>query len=99
MKNNIIDNIKEKYPSLTRKQKQIMDCMLEDPESMVFMTLKELSVKASVSEVTILNACAALGYSNYNDIKYEFRKLVSDHNKALAQRDYSHSVPDRKSVA
>lgn len=70
-----------------------MDCMLCDPESMVFMTLKELASKASVSEVTVLNACSALGFNNYNDVKYEFRKLVSTINKTKVQQDYTHSIP------
>ena len=51
--------------------------MLQNPDKMCFTTLKELSRDVGVSEMTILNLCIVLGYSNYNEIKYEFRKYAA----------------------
>ena len=31
--------------------------------------------------MTILNACAAFGYANFNEVKYEFRNYISMLNK------------------
>lgn len=77
----IITVIKEKYNSMTKKQKQIADYMVANPEKMTFITLKELRQELNVSEITILNACSMLNYSNFNEVKYEFRKYVSIQQK------------------
>lgn len=73
----MITNIRSKYPNLTRKQKLIADYMLENIEKMSFLTLKELSEELDITEVTILNACSALGFSSFNEVKYESRKYIS----------------------
>lgn len=73
----ILTVLKEKYPSMTKKQKQIADYMMAHPEQMTFITLKELSKAVDATEVTILKACSDFGYENFNEVKYEFRKYVS----------------------
>ena len=73
---NVIERIQEKYGDMTRKQRVLADYMLENPDSMSFMTMKNLSGRTQVSEMTILNYCTALGYGNYNELKYEFRKYI-----------------------
>ena len=72
----VIQTIRDKYPGMTKKQKDIADFMLADPERMSFITLKELSTAVHVSEMTVLNACSYLGYANFNELKYEFRKYL-----------------------
>lgn len=83
----MITNIREKYPNLTRKQKLIADYMLENIEKMSFLTLKELSEELDITEVTILNACSALGFSSFNEVKYESRKYISLMEKVNLHRD------------
>lgn len=83
----MITNIREKYPGLTRKQKLIADYMLENIEKMSFLTLKELSEELDITEVTILNACSALGFSSFNEVKYESRKYISLMEKVNLHRD------------
>lgn len=83
----MITKIRSKYPDLTRKQKLIADYMLENIEKMSFLTLKELSEELDVTEVTILNACGALGFSSFNEVKYESRKYLSLMEKVNLHRD------------
>lgn len=82
----IISTIKEKYSGLTRKQKQIADYMLEHIERMSFLTLRELSKETGITPMTILNTCMALGYSSFNEMKYESRKYLSLQEKVEVQR-------------
>ncbi len=73
------------------------DYMLENPDSMSFMTMKNLSGRTQVSEMTILNYCTALGYGNYDELKYEFRKYINERNKIEVQRQNEYlnaSVPE-----
>lgn len=73
---NVIENIRRQYPKMTKKQKEISDFMLADPERMSFITLKQLSVSLHVSEMTVLNTCACLGYAGFNDMKSDFRQYL-----------------------
>ena len=82
----IIEVIRAKYPMLTKKQREISDYMLQNPDKMCFTTLKELSHDVGVSEMTILNLCTVLGYSNYNEIKYEFRKYAAAKQREIITR-------------
>ncbi|MBM6917378.1 MurR/RpiR family transcriptional regulator [Intestinimonas butyriciproducens] len=94
---NVIERIQEKYGDMTRKQRVLADYMLENPDSMSFMTMKNLSGRTQVSEMTILNYCTALGYGNYNELKYEFRKYINERNKIEVQRQNEYlnaSVPE-----
>lgn len=94
---NVIERIQEKYGDMTRKQRALADYMLENPDSMSFMTMKNLSGRTQVSEMTILNYCTALGYGNYNELKYEFRKYINERNKIEVQRQNEYlnaSVPE-----
>lgn len=73
---NIMDNIRTQSEHLTKKQRKVADYMLEHPDEMGYITLKELSQKLGVTEITILNTCTSLGYEGYNMVKYEFRKVM-----------------------
>ncbi len=93
---NVVDLLKEKYKTMTTKQKKLADYMLNDPHIMCFITLKDLSIATKVTEVTILNACNAWGFENFNELKYEFRKysVISSKNEVQIQNLYaSNPVP------
>lgn len=89
----IVSNIQKRYASMTKTQQKIADFMLADPQSMTFITLKELSAAVNVSEITILNTCIALGYENFNEVKYEFRKYVSMQCKVMVQVENNYASP------
>lgn len=86
-KMDMIAKIKEGYQNLTRKQKLIADYMLQNIEKMSFLTLRELSEELDVTGVTILNACSALGFESFNEVKYESRKYTSLMEKVKLHRD------------
>lgn len=90
----IVSNIQKRYATLTKTQQRIADFMLADPQSMTFITLRELSAAVNVSEITILNTCVALGYENFNEVKYEFRKYVSMQCKVMVQVENNYASPN-----
>ena len=72
----IIETIQSRYVGLTKKQKQIADYMVNHIDKMSFITLKEMSAATAITETTILNACSAMGFSSFNEVKYEARKYL-----------------------
>ena len=72
----IIESIKKRSTELTRKQYMVAKYMIDHPDEMAYITLKELSRDIGVTEITILNTCASLGYESFTQIKYEFRKDI-----------------------
>lgn len=66
-------NINKNYHNLTRKQKELADMLLANPESVCYISLKELSKRTNFSQVTILRVCKRLGFENFTEMKKAFR--------------------------
>ncbi len=91
---NVVEAIRQKYPSMTKKQKALAEYMLAQPDSMSFMTLKALAAAAQVSEMTILHYCTTLGFANYNELKYAFRQYQSERAKIAVHGDGQYNAAD-----
>lgn len=88
----------DKYEALTGKQKKIFDYMVEHPEEICYISLKALSKRLQVSEVSILRLCLALGLGGFVELKEMFRKdtdLISRsrNNKSKLFEKLDASVP------
>ena len=85
----LIDNeeikmmVSEKFlrPNNILGGKSLADFMLQNTDTLTFISLRELSRQTGVTEVTILNMCKTLGYNSFNEVKYEFRKLLGNGEK------------------
>ncbi len=89
----VIEQIQEKYPFLTRKQREVADYMLEDPERMSYATLREISQDLSITEMTILKTCNLLGFASFSTLKYEFRKYAAQQLDLLRHPGVEFSTP------
>ncbi len=73
MEENPFQNINRNYQNLTRKQREILNLLLSNPEGVCYTSLNELSKRTHVSEVTILRMCKRLGFENYVELRRAFR--------------------------
>ena len=89
----VIEQIQEKYPFLTRKQREVADYMLEDPDRMSYATLREISQDLSITEMTILKTCNLLGFDSFSALKYEFRKHAAQQLDLLRHPGVEFSIP------
>lgn len=97
MEADIMMRIESNYPSMTRKQKQTADYIKENIDTMSFITLRDMSRELGVTEITILNTCKVLGYSSFNEVKYEIRKYININRRIglYQQNDYFNTdVPE-----
>lgn len=83
----VIEQLQEKFPILTRKQREVADYMLEDLERMSYITLKEMSKETGVTEMTILKTCSLLGFPSFSTLKYEFRKYAAQQREFLRHEE------------
>lgn len=63
---------------LTSTQKRLRQYLLEHTVDVGYMSLKDLSEKAQVSEVSILNFCKLVGADSYIDMRECFRNYTRD---------------------
>ena len=89
----VTEQLQEKQPFLTRKQREVVDYMLEDPERMSYVTLKEMSRETGVTEMTILKTCSLLGFSSFSALKYEFRKFAAQQMELLRHQVNESPMP------
>lgn len=97
MEADIIMRIEKLYLSMTKKQKQVADYIKENIDTMAFITLRDMSRELGVTEITILNTCKVLGYSSFNEVKYEVRKYININRRIglYQQNDYFNTdVPE-----
>lgn len=73
MREDSFQNINRNYDNLTRKQKEILDALLSNPEEVCYVSLSELARRTGVSEVTILRMCKRLGFASFVELKQAFR--------------------------
>lgn len=69
----VLQGIGARRGALTKKQREIVDFLLENPEAVCYISLKELSRRTDVSEVSVLRLCRALGYDGYAALREAFR--------------------------
>ena len=75
MKKNILDEITERYNSLTRAGKKLADYLFAHTEDAQYMSITSLAEASGVAEATITRFCRSLGLEGYNDFKLALAKL------------------------
>lgn len=88
----IVQKTRELYPTLTKKQKTIADCLLESPEDMCYITLAQLSQRTGATELTLLRFCKKLGFDSFLELKNAFREHTQEMVRTLSSTDYF--IPD-----
>ena len=63
---------------LTAKQEKIFDYMLNNPDDCCYMTIRQLSKRVGVTEVSILRMCRNLGFEGYVDFREYFRSRIQE---------------------
>jgi len=65
--------INGKYAQLTNKQQKILNYIIENPEDVCCISLKELATRVGASEVSVLRVCRELGFEGFAELKKALR--------------------------
>ncbi|WP_343207862.1 MurR/RpiR family transcriptional regulator [Anaerolentibacter hominis] len=80
-----ISQIRNKYNTLSRKQKELADYILHNMEQVTLMTMKELADSCETSEATVVRFLHKLGYDSYQLFRMDMVKEYSELMGAPAQ--------------
>ncbi len=70
----IIQQIHEQYPNLTKSEKKVADYILSSGEKIVYNTMNDVKQATRVGDATIIRFCQKLGFSGFSDLKIEIAK-------------------------
>ena len=74
----IMTNIRELIPELTKTQLKIANYIIENPDEICFSSLKKLAEEIGVTETTIINFCKKTEYQSYAAIKTAMQKYLQN---------------------
>lgn len=70
--------IRSTYPSLFSAEKKIADVILEKPEEIIHLPVKDIARRSGVAESTVVRFCRSVGYKGYGKLKISLAQdLVS----------------------
>lgn len=72
----VIKQIRDIYPELSSAKKSAASYFLNHYQTLQFATVTELAERIGVSDTTIINLCADLGYSGYSGFKKAVRANI-----------------------
>ncbi len=76
MRIDLIDNIKEKFNSLSKGQKLIAEFLIANYDKAAFMTAASIGETVGVSESTVVRFAITLGYEGYKELRKELHELI-----------------------
>lgn len=72
----VLDQIKQRLDEFTRRQRVIAEFVLQNPESIAFLSITDLAKKVGVSEATIVRFCNVLGYDGFAHLSREAQQSI-----------------------
>jgi DNA-binding MurR/RpiR family transcriptional regulator len=72
----LVDKIRHHLDQLTPRQKAIGQYILNNPESLAFLSIVELAQKIGVSEATVVRFSNTMGYDGYAQLSREIRQAI-----------------------
>ena len=75
---NLMDRIRNQYPSMSKGQKLIAKFMLESYDKAAFMTAGALGRQVGVSESTVVRFACALGYEGYPKLQRNLQEIIKN---------------------
>ncbi|MBE6632660.1 MAG: MurR/RpiR family transcriptional regulator [Ruminococcaceae bacterium] len=76
MKNDLISQIKDLIPSLSKGQRAIGNYIIENYDKAAFMTAAKLGEHVGVSESTVVRFAVALNYDGYPELQKSLQELI-----------------------
>ena len=74
---NMIERIREEYYSFTSAEQRVASYVMENAESVQFMSISELAELSGVADATVTRFCRSLELKGFNAFKIELAKCIA----------------------
>lgn len=89
----ILDKILCIYKNLYEAEKKIADCVINNKEKVIEMTVSELAIESNVSEATIVRFCKKCGLKGFYDLKINIAKeMVNSKEQSVSNELDSNNI-------
>lgn len=95
---NLIRELKKKYPSFSKGQKLIADFIADHYDRAPFMTAAKLGEEVGVSESTVVRFAIEMGYDGYPRLQKALREVIKSRLTSVQRLDVSSEKIDSESV-
>lgn len=82
----LLDDIRTRYDSLSKRLKQVARHVLDNPDSVAFETLATIAGQAEVPPSTLIRFANAFGFSGFNEMKQVFRQHMLEGTPSYNER-------------
>lgn len=72
----LIEKLKQEIDHFTPRQRGLAEFILQNPESLAFLTITDLAKKVGVSEATVTRFCGTLGYDGFAHLCREVQETI-----------------------
>ena len=76
MNKNVMELMKEKFPTFSKSQKKISHYIIENIETAAFMTAARIGKATGVSESTVVRFASELGYDGYTGMQRALQEMI-----------------------
>lgn len=83
--NNILLYIQDQLKNFSKTELQLANYILENPEKVINMSIKDLSINSGVSSATIVRFCRTIGVDGYGNLKIQLSSNIS----SIKDKSYS----------
>ena len=100
-----INRIRHYYDRLSKVSQKIADFILENPQTVIYMTVLQLAEACGVSEASVVRFCKSISYSGYNEMKINLASesdlgariimedvVPSDDENTILEKVFSHEI-------
>ncbi len=72
----LIEKLNQEIGGFTPRQRGLAEFILQNPESLAFLTITDLAKRVGVSEATVTRFCSTLGYEGYAHLCREVQETI-----------------------
>ncbi len=98
MKQNLLQQLRERMPTFSKGQKQIAGYILEHYDRAAYMTASKLGGVVNVSESTVVRFADELGFSGYPELQRALQELAKTHLTAAQRMEVADSLLGKDNV-
>ncbi len=98
MDNNVLEQIKQKMPRLSKSQKRIGEFILTHYDKAIFMTALKLGQQVDVSESTVVRFANVLGYEGFPELQEALGDVVKNRLTSVQRHEIAVDKMENKDI-